>query len=76
MKEYGQRYCPIARASEIFAERWTPIIVRNLLLGCSTFGEILEGAPGLSRSLLTQRLHELERNGLKARWVLLRVHVP
>jgi DNA-binding HxlR family transcriptional regulator len=28
MKEYGQRYCPIARASEVFAERWTPIIVR------------------------------------------------
>lgn len=67
MKEYGQRYCPIARASEVFAERWTPIIVRNLLLGCSTFGEILEGAPGLSRSLLTQRLHELERNGLITR---------
>lgn len=64
MKEYGQRYCPIARASEVFAERWTPIIVRNLLLGCSTFGEILEGAPGLSRSLLAQRLRDLERHGL------------
>lgn len=67
MKEYGQRYCPIARASEVFAERWTPIIVRNLLLGCSTFGEILEGAPGVSRSLLAQRLRELERHGLITR---------
>lgn len=67
MKEYGQRYCPIARASEVFAERWTPIIVRNLLLGCSTFGEILEGAPGIPRSLLTQRLRELERHGLITR---------
>lgn len=67
MRTYGQRYCPIARASELFAERWTPIIVRNLLLGCTTFGEILEGAPGISRSLLTQRLRELERHGIVTR---------
>lgn len=39
MKTYGQ-FCPIARASEIIAERWTPIIIRNLLLGCRTFNEI------------------------------------
>lgn len=67
MKEYGQRYCPIARASEIFAERWTPIIVRNLLLGCRTFGQILDGLPGIPRSVLTQRLRELERHGLLER---------
>lgn len=60
MKTYGQ-FCPIARASEILAERWTPIIVRNLLLGCRTFNEISSGAPGLSRALLSKRLHELER---------------
>lgn len=64
MKEYRQRYCPIARASEVFAERWTPIIIRNLLLGCTTFGEIFEGAPGIPRSMLAQRLRELERYGL------------
>ncbi len=63
MRTYGQ-YCPIARASEIFAERWTPIIVRNLLLGCRTFTEIHRGAPGLSRTLLAQRLRELERLGV------------
>lgn len=63
MRTYGQ-YCPIARGAEIFAERWTPIIVRNLLLGCTTFTEILEGAPGLSRSLLSRRLRELERVGV------------
>jgi DNA-binding HxlR family transcriptional regulator len=67
MRSYGQRYCPIARASELFAERWTPIIVRNLLLGCSTFGQILEGAPGISRSVLSQRLRELERHGIVRR---------
>src|SRR5688572_24467148 len=48
VRTYGQ-YCPIARGAEIFAERWTPLIIRNLHLGCETFGEILEGAPGLSR---------------------------
>ena len=60
MRTYGQ-YCPIARGAEIFAERWTPLIIRNLYLGCGSFGEILEGAPGLSRTLLSQRLKQLER---------------
>lgn len=63
MKTYGQA-CPIARASELLAERWTPIILRNLLLGCTTFNEIAAGAPLLSRTLLTKRLRELERAGV------------
>jgi DNA-binding HxlR family transcriptional regulator len=63
MRTYGQ-YCPIARGAEIFAERWTPLIVRNLSLGCGNFSEILEGAPGLSRTLLSQRLKQLERLGI------------
>src|SRR5215208_7939455 len=63
MKTYGQ-FCPIARASEILAERWTPIILRNLFLGCTTFNEIAAGAPLLSRALLTKRLRELERVGV------------
>ena len=63
MRSYGQ-FCPIARGSEVFAERWTPIILRNLLLGCRTFNELAAGAPGLSRALLTRRLRELERAGL------------
>ena len=63
MRGYGQ-YCPIARGAEIFATRWTPIIVRNLLYGCRTYTELLDGAPGIPRSLLSQRLHQLERYGL------------
>ena len=63
MRSYGQ-YCPIARASELLAERWSIIILRNLLVGCRTFNEIAEGAPGLSRGLLSKRLRELERAGL------------
>jgi DNA-binding HxlR family transcriptional regulator len=63
MRNYGQ-FCPIARASEILAERWTPIIIRNVLLGCTTFNAIADGAPGLSRGLLSTRLRELERAGV------------
>jgi DNA-binding HxlR family transcriptional regulator len=63
VRSYGQ-FCPVARASEILAERWTPIIVRNLLLGCTTFNEIAAGAPGVPRALLTKRLRELQRAGV------------
>jgi DNA-binding HxlR family transcriptional regulator len=63
MRTYGQ-YCPIARTSELFAERWTPIIVRNLLAGCRTFGDLMAGAPGISKALLAQRLELLERHGI------------
>lgn len=63
VRNYGQ-YCPIARGAEIFAERWTPIILRNILHGCCTFNQISAGAPGLSRALLTRRLRELEHAGI------------
>ena len=63
MRGYGQ-YCPIARASAVLAERWTPIILRNLLNGCATFTDIAAGAPGIPKSLLAGRLRELERVGV------------
>ncbi len=63
MKSYGQ-YCPIARTSELFAERWTPIIVRNLLAGCATFTQLRQGAPGIPKALLAERLHNLELHGV------------
>lgn len=63
MRSY-QQYCPVARGAEVFAERWTPVIMRNVLYGCETFNQIADGAPGLSRSLLTKRLRELERAGV------------
>ena len=52
VRTYGQ-YCPIARASDLLAERWSIIILRNNLIGCRTFNEIADGAPGLSRGLLS-----------------------
>ena len=63
MRTYGQ-YCPIARAAEIVAERWTPLIIRNIHAGCGTYSEILAGAPGLSHTLLTQRLRHLTKVGI------------
>jgi DNA-binding HxlR family transcriptional regulator len=66
VRSYRQ-YCPIARASEILATRWTPIVVRNLLLGCETFGEIQDGAPGIPRTLLSDRLDLLTRYGIVER---------
>ena len=63
MRTYGQ-FCPVARTSELLAERWTPIIIRNLLAGCRTFGQLLDGSPGISRALLAQRLDSLERNDI------------
>jgi len=64
VRTYGQ-YCPIARASELLAERWAIIILRNIvILGCRNFNEIADGAPGLSRGLLSKRLRELERAGV------------
>jgi DNA-binding HxlR family transcriptional regulator len=63
---YGQ-FCPIARGAEVFAMRWTPLIVRNMLLGCRTFGEIRQGLPGISKTLLSQRLTLLEHHGILER---------
>lgn len=65
---YGQ-FCPIALGAEVFAERWTPIILRNLMVGCERFGQILDGAPGLPRSVLAARLRRLERDGVVERTV-------
>ncbi len=63
MKGYGQ-FCPIAVASEIVTERWTLLILRELLGGSRRFGQICQGVPLISRTLLVQRLNHLEEAGL------------
>jgi DNA-binding HxlR family transcriptional regulator len=60
---YGE-YCPIAAGAELFGDRWTPLVLRELILGCRGFNEIHRGLPRMSRSLLSQRLRELERRGI------------
>lgn len=63
MATYRQ-YCPVARATEILAERWSLLIVRNLMFGATTFTDIANGVPHMSRSMLVKRLRELEHNGI------------
>jgi DNA-binding HxlR family transcriptional regulator len=58
MVRYGQ-FCPVAKAAEIIADRWTPLIIRELCFGPCTFGQLLFAMPLISRTMLTQRLKEL-----------------
>jgi DNA-binding HxlR family transcriptional regulator len=70
MFKYHQ-YCPVARACEILADRWTPLIVRELLFGSRHFNELRRGLPRISRSLLVARLrlamkeHHRRRTGVR-----------
>ena len=57
-------YCPIAASVEVLGDRWTPLIIRELMVGAEGFNEIHRGIPRVSRTLLAQRLRELERRGL------------
>ncbi len=63
MKGYGQ-FCPVAIASEVFAERWTPLVVRELYCGSRRFNELANGLPRIPRSVLVQRLRSLEIAGV------------
>jgi DNA-binding HxlR family transcriptional regulator len=58
MKSYGQ-FCSIARALDLLGERWTLLIVRELLCGSRRFGEVQRGIPRISRTMLSARLREL-----------------
>ncbi len=66
MADYGQ-YCPVAKAMEVLDERWTILVVRELLLGSRHFNELRRGLPRMSPTLLTKRLRRLERAGVVKR---------
>jgi DNA-binding HxlR family transcriptional regulator len=66
MPTYGQ-FCPVAMASEVLTERWTPLIVRELLCGSAHFNDLRRGVPLMSPSLLSKRLRTLERSGVVER---------
>ncbi|MGD9704131.1 MAG: winged helix-turn-helix transcriptional regulator [Acidimicrobiia bacterium] len=65
-REYRQ-YCPVSLGSEVLADRWTPLILREMVLGSTRFNDIERGLPGISRTLLAQRLRHLERKGVLQR---------
>jgi DNA-binding HxlR family transcriptional regulator len=60
VKTYGE-YCPIAMGAEAIGDRWTPLVLRELICGSERFSDIHRGVPRMSRTLLTQRLRHLER---------------
>jgi DNA-binding HxlR family transcriptional regulator/putative sterol carrier protein len=62
-----QQYCALARALDVAGDRWTLLIVRELAPGPRRFTDLIDGLPGISRNLLTERLRTLERDGLIAR---------
>ncbi|WP_425404124.1 winged helix-turn-helix transcriptional regulator [Hwanghaeella sp.] len=66
MKVYRQ-YCPVAKATEILADRWTILIVRELVGGMTQFNDIARGLPGIPRSTLSNRLKRLEAHGIVSR---------
>jgi DNA-binding HxlR family transcriptional regulator len=63
MTNYGQ-YCPVAQALEILGDRWTLLIIRDMLTGTTHFNDMRRGLPGISRALLTKRLQQLQDGGV------------
>jgi len=63
MKTYGQ-FCPLAQAAQLLCERWTLIIVRELIAGSTRFSEIHKGVPLISPTLLSTRLKQLVKSGV------------
>lgn len=63
MKGYNQ-FCPVAKGAEIFNERWTPLIIREMMCGSRRFNDLRRGNPMMSPSLLSQRLKFLEEAGV------------
>jgi DNA-binding HxlR family transcriptional regulator len=66
MSGYGQ-FCPIAKAAQVLAERWTPLVLRELICGSTRFNDLRRGVPLMSSSLLSQRLKFLEQEGVVER---------
>jgi DNA-binding HxlR family transcriptional regulator len=66
MRSYGQ-YCGLAKALDVIGDRWTLLIVRELLIGESRYTDLLKGLPGIATNLLAARLAEMEHAGLVTR---------
>ncbi|HVL33320.1 MAG TPA: winged helix-turn-helix transcriptional regulator [Actinomycetota bacterium] len=65
-REYGQ-YCPLAKTLDIVGERWTLLVVRELLVGPKRYSDLADSLQGIGTSLLAERLRRLEREGIVER---------
>ncbi len=63
MKSYGQ-FCPVAKAAELFCERWNALVLREIWAGSTRFSDIQRGVPLMSPTLLSKRLKQLEAEGV------------
>lgn len=63
MERYGE-FCPVSLAAEIVARRWTPLIIRELLMGSTRFNDLRRGIPHITASVLSRRLDELAIAGI------------
>jgi DNA-binding HxlR family transcriptional regulator len=66
MKGYGQ-FCPLALTAEVIGERWTPLVIREIIIGAARFNDIHRGVPRMSPTLLTRRLKTLQTAGIVQR---------
>ena len=66
MRSYRQ-YCGLARALDVVGDRWTLLVIRELLEGPRRYAELLDGLPGIATNLLAERLRSLEENGIVVR---------
>jgi DNA-binding HxlR family transcriptional regulator len=66
MRKRHDQYCPIARTLDVLGDRWSLLILRELLMGDRRFVDLREWLPGISPTLLAQRLQELTAHGLVA----------
>ena len=66
MGAYAQ-FCPVAKAAEVFDQRWTLLVLRELVAGSTRFDDLHRGLPRRSRTLLSRRLTQLERKGIVGR---------
>jgi DNA-binding HxlR family transcriptional regulator len=62
-----RQFCPVAKAVELLDERWTLLLVRELLVGSERFNDLRRGLPRMSPSLLSRRLHQLVAAGVLTR---------
>ncbi len=66
-KRRYEQYCALARALDVLGERWTLLVIRELLLGPKRYSDLLDALPGIGTNLLAARLKELEENGIVKR---------
>src|SRR3954471_8807273 len=62
-----KQFCPVAMAAEILCTRWTVVLLRELVAGSTRFNELRRGVPRMSPALLSQRLKDLESQGILCR---------